>query len=271
MIEDLMQVLSLKEEDVRTYLALLDSGAASASDLAKYMGSPRPSVYGYLERLTAAGLVYQSQKQGIKLFVPESPDRLSLLFQRRIQEMQSQQKKLDDLMPELERRAGLNLLRPRMQFFEGRSGLEAALEDLLAYPDITTMAFWPIKAAIDATSSDFFRYLNVERVKRNIFIKGIWPSHYAEDAVNYHFMGSGTLYKREVRIAPPGVDFSMGYWIYANKVFFMSSRAESYGFTVESKDLSQMMEVQHRFVWESSTPLATNPMYDTMFIRDLAE
>lgn len=271
MIEDLLKALALREEDSKTYLALLETGPVSASALAKHMGEPRPSVYGYLERLMSAGLVYQSQKQGVKLFVPESPRKLDALFQRRIQQLQTQQKNLQTMLPELEKRGALNLLRPRMTFVEGRSGLETALEDMLNYPNIETLAFWPAKDIVDATSYDYFRYHNIERVKKNISIKAVWPSSYGFDRGNFHFFGTGELYKRELRIAPEGIDFTMGYWVYGHKVLFMSSRAESYGFIMESRDLAQMMAVQHQLVWNQSIPAPPIPDHEKLFRADLAE
>lgn len=271
MVEDLMKALGLREEEIKSYLALLETGPVSASALAKHMGEPRPSVYGYLERLMSAGLVYQSQKQGVKLFVPEGPRKLDALFQRRIQQLQNQQKDLQTILPELEKKGGFNLLRPRMTFVEGRSGLEAALDDLLNYPNTQTLAFWPAKDIVEATSYDYFRYHNIERVKRNISIKAVWPFSYGFDRGNFHFFGTGELYKRELRIAPEGIDFTMGYWVYANKVLFMSSRAESYGFIMESKDLGQMMAVQHQLVWNQSIPAPSNPAHEKLFLRDLEE
>ena len=70
MIQDIFDTLGFKEEEVKTYLALLDSGARTAGDLSKVMGAPRPTVYGYLEKLLAAGLVTQSMRRGVKIFVP---------------------------------------------------------------------------------------------------------------------------------------------------------------------------------------------------------
>ncbi len=272
MLQEIFETLGFKEEEVRTYLLMLERGASTAGDLAKGLGQPRPTVYGYLERLTAGGLVSRSQVRGVNVYVPEPGDKLRLLYRRKIAEITAREKMLDLAIPELERHAGVNLLRPRMQFFEGRSGMEAALEDILTAPAGTlTLSFWPINAAMSATSEDFFRYHNMERIKRDIHIHGIWPRKQGADIKRYPFMGWGEAYKRELRYAPDEVEFTMGYWVYGNKTVFISSRAESYGFIMESAELAAMMSTQHNIVWKVSTPIPFNEKDVARFLNELKD
>jgi len=71
----------------------------------------------------------------------------------------------------------------------------------------------------------------------------------------YPFMGSGKEFFREIRIAPKNVEFSMGYWIYENKVVFISSRKSNFGFIVESEEFVEMLRSQWQVVWQMSKPL----------------
>jgi HTH-type transcriptional regulator, sugar sensing transcriptional regulator len=270
MISDIFESFGLKEEEAKIWLALLDFGPRRAGDLAKLMSQPRPTVYGYLERLMAAGLVTQSVSGGIKLFVPEPPEKIRLLYKRKIEELRTREKSLDGMIRALDKRSGLNLLRPRMHFFEGREGIESALEDMLKMPaGSVTLSFWPIRAALEVTSVEFFRYHNTERIRRDIYTKGIWPRAQAIDIRKHPYLGWGEEFKRELRYAPEDVDATMGYWIYGNKVIFISSRAESYGFIMESAELAQMMSVQHRLVWNISEPIPFDKKYVQGFIEDL--
>ncbi|MCD8562827.1 MAG: hypothetical protein LRY54_01935, partial [Alphaproteobacteria bacterium] len=53
-------------------------------------------------------------------------------------------------------RAGLNLMRPRMQFFEGSAGMQAALEDILRIPaGSVTFSLWPARAAVEHADEGF--------------------------------------------------------------------------------------------------------------------
>jgi len=59
--------------------------------------------------------------------------------------------------------------------------------------------------------------------------------------------------KRDVRIAPPNLDFSMGYAIYGNTVRFISNQ-KNFGFLVESQELADMMRNQFKIIWDISKP-----------------
>jgi HTH-type transcriptional regulator, sugar sensing transcriptional regulator len=268
-LNEIFETLGFGEEEVKTYLSLLDVGASSGGDLAKKMGLPRPTVYGYLDRLVAGGLVAQSLRRGVKIFVPEPGEKLRLLYQRKIEDLRTKEKALENLIPQLDKRAGMSLMRPRIQFFEGRAGMETALQDNLSYNDTPMRTFWSIKAAMEATSEDFFWYLNKERIRRNNSLLAIWPPEQAIDIKRYPALGVGPEFKREIRIAPKGIDSSMGYWIYADKVLFASSRAESFCFIIESAELVQMMTNQHGVIWDLSTPVTAKASDMKPFLDDL--
>jgi sugar-specific transcriptional regulator TrmB len=269
MIEEIFETLGFKEEEAKVYLSLLDAGPSSAGDLAKVMGMKRPTLYGYLERLVKGGLVTQSLRHGVKVFVPEPGQRIRSLYKRKIEDLRSKEKSLDQVIPELEKRAGMSFMRPRIQIFEGRNGIETALQDNLSYSNSEMLAFWSIKSAIDVTSEEFFWWLNKERIKRNMSLKGIWPPNQFVEVKRYPFMGVGPEFKRDIRIAPEGTDSSMGYWIYANKVLFASSRAESFSYIIESAELVEMMSNQHKVLWDLSTPLQVAQADMKPFLDDL--
>lgn len=273
MMQEIFEALGFREEEVKSYLTLLDTGPVSAGNLARRLGAPRPTVYGHLERLVRAGLATEGMRRGVKVFAPEPAEKLRFLYARRIEEMRAREKALDALIPELDRRAGLNLLRPRMQFFEGREGIEAALEDVLTTmpPGSMTLAFWPIRASMDVTSAEFFRWHNVERIRRDIHIKGIWPRTQGVDIKRFPFMGHGQGFKRELRYAPEEVEFTMGYWVYGSKTTFISSRAKSFGFTIESAELSALMSTQHQMIWKISEPVPFDPGDVQAFLKEVEE
>ncbi|MGQ0527984.1 MAG: TrmB family transcriptional regulator [Alphaproteobacteria bacterium] len=270
MLQEVFATLGFRDEEVKAYLLLLDHGACPAGDLARLMGAPRPSVYGYLERLMEGGLVSQSMNRGVKVFVPEPGDKIRALYKRKIEELQAKERSLDVILPALQRHAGLTYMRPQMRFFEGRQGIESALEDILTAPAGTmTCSFWPIAAAISVTSSEFFRYHNAERIKRDIHVQGIWPRKQGVEIKKHPFLGSGPDFKREIRQAPSTIETHMGYWIYGHKVIFTSSRTESYAFIMESAEMAQLMTTQHRLIWGMSEPILSDPRDTKSFIEDV--
>ncbi|MCD8519788.1 MAG: helix-turn-helix domain-containing protein [Alphaproteobacteria bacterium] len=272
MLQDIFDTLGFKEEESKTYLSLLDSGPQTAGDLAKITGQARPTLYGYLDRLVQAGLVTQSAKGGVKIFAPEPPAKIRVLYRRRIMDMRRKEQSLDQILPELEKRAGLNLMRPRMQFFEGTAALEAALEDILRIPEGSqTYSLLPIQTVLDAVGHDVFARYNMRRIRKNIQVKGLWPRGQDVDIAAHPYLGWGPEFKGELRYAPLGAEFSMGYWVYGSRVLFISSRAESYGFIMESAEMAAMMTAQHQLIWQESEPVPFDRKFVESFLKDIAD
>ena len=269
MILEIFTALGLREEDMKVYLNLLETAPSTAGTLVTRMGIPRVTLYGHLDRLCAHGCAKQAIKNNVKVFSAEPGEKLDILFTRRIEELQNKQKDLQTVLPELHAKTGMNLLNPVMQVFEGSEGVQTAMEDILLYPDRVTYAMWPMIAMLDALSAEFLRYHNIERIKRNITILSVWPKSRTADTRRFPFLGSGDEFLRHIRLAPEEVDFSMGYWIYANKVVFISSRAESFGFSIESKELADLLKSQHQLVWNVSEPIDYDPAHGKPFLDDL--
>ena len=129
------------------------------------------------------------------------------------------------------------------------------MKDMLLYRDITVYAYWPVKEIVKLLSPEFFSKFHQERISRNIRLKVIWPQKQTPQIKNLPFFGvGGGEFKREVRLAPKEVDFSLGYAIYGNTVRFISSSKENFGFLVASPELVKMMKSQFQMVWNASKP-----------------
>ena len=255
MIETLLERLGFEVLEIRTYLSLLELGPETAGVLAKRTGAVRVTQYLLLRRLVEKGLVTQSVRGGIKLFSAEPPDKVNQLYLEKIEALQQDQQTYLKLLPQLHATQREKLLAPKFQIFEGADGVRHVLKDMLLYRDIETQAYWPIKKMLEVLSADFFRGHNTERIKRNLSTRAIWPKDQSVDLKTHPYLGVGEKFKREIRIAPPEINFTMGYWIYGNKVAFLSSRKEHYGYIIESAELSEMLLSQFNLIWKRSTSL----------------
>ena len=122
---------------------------------------------------------------------------------------------------------------------------------------------------IEVIGEDTFRYLNKERIKRNIYTQAIWPNTQLVDIKKHPYLGVGEEFLREIRIAPEGIDFSMGYWIFENKVSFVSSAKEAFGFIVESKELVEMLSSQFDLIWKQSKTITVPKKYTEGFLKEI--
>jgi len=269
MLEALLAALDLERQEIDIYCELLEAGATTAGVLAKKLGVARPTLYGILQRMHDKGVVVRSLKYGVRSFIAEPPQKLSQLFQKRIELLQNQHKQYISYLPELEKKFGAQMVKPKFQFYEGVEGVQNVLKDMLTYYDAETFAFWPIKSMIGMLSPDFFRYHNKERIRNNLFTRAIWPVDEVVAVKDHPYLGWGREFKREIRVAPTEINFTMGYWVYKNKAAFLSSKAESFGFIIESAELVTMLKAQFEVLWNISKPLPFDKKDVQAFISEL--
>jgi len=267
MIDKTLEKLGLKDEEIKTFLFLLENGEQTAGNLAKKTGLSRPSLYGFLKKLKGDGLVIESLKDGVKTFLAVSKEKIEAFLDQKIEELNRSKNDIEKLFATIQ--TGKITTSPRFQFFEGKDGVQYVLRDMLLYRDIKTRSYWPMKSMIDLLSENFFYQLNKERIKRHIYTKGIWPENQKVDIKKHPYTGVGEKFFREIRIAPKDIDFSMGYWIYENKVAFISSKKECFGFIIESREFTEMMISQHEAIWKLSKTIFVPDEYTKKFLAEI--
>jgi hypothetical protein len=98
-------------------------------------------------------------------------------------------------------------------------------------------------------SQPFFKAIGrIKRIRHKIGLRSVWTDR---PKGNAHIWQGGD-YKVERRYAPRGFTPVMGYSLYKDKVMFVSSHDEYYGFIVHSKDFSKLQSAQFELLWSMS-------------------
>lgn len=265
---DSLKILGLEKTEITIYRKILEFGSVSIGQLARHLKSPRTTLYGSMKRLIRIGLVRESLVNNVKTFYPEPLEKISALFDEQLQQIESSKQAFESLLPNLQQSQN-DYQSPRYSFYEGVTGVQQVLKDMLLYRNLTSYAFWPIQEMIDILGPDFFHYLNKKRIQQKIYTKAIWPQGHTVELKDHPYLGVGGDFQREIRIAPPQIDFSMGYWMYGNKVAFVSSRKECFGFIIESREMVEMLLTQHNILWEMSTAINGDPQYTDPFLATI--
>lgn len=268
MLDRIFAKLEINSLESRTYLALLEAGPSTAGRLAQALNVPRSTLYGFLAKLVSSGLAILTEESGIKLWTAQAPEKIARLLNNKTLEWQEAAETFQRLMPELEARKAKDFITPRFSFYEGVEGVRNILEDVLLYRDSVTQCFWPAKDMMEILGYDYMADHNARRIRQNLHIQSIWPSDKMVDIHKNIFLGVGSDFKREIRQAPPGVTCSMGYWAYSNKVGFISSRRECFGFIVESMELREMLRTQFQVLWAMSQPVTVDRKITGRFIKE---
>lgn len=249
-INKILDLFNLQPLAKEIFLVALENGPTGATTLAQKVGVKRTAIYDLLENLIKAGLIVESQKNNIKIFAVQKPEIIELLIEEKQKNILTAKSALTELKNTYYTKNSAT--KPRLQLFEGREELQHMMKDLLLYHDITAYVLWPVEKIIKLLGSDFYREFHKKRAERNIKIKVIWPHPQATAKTKYDFFKNDIELKREIRLAPKNIDFSLGYTIYANTVRFISSQKENYGFLIESPEMAEMMKQQFEIIWQAS-------------------
>ncbi len=265
MFKKLFEDLGLSEATRRIYLQLLENGASSARALAEQLSIPRPSVYDQLKQLIDKGLVTERNESNKKLFQVDDVKNLPRLLDTKIQSLQKEQVELTKLLPKLAKRT--EAIEPKIKFYSGVEGVRQVLNDMLWNKDLETMALWPISEMVNLLGEDYMADINRRRIRQRLYTRGIWPEDKRLDLKTHPFLGVGKAFFREIRIAPKAMTWNMSYWAYGDKVAFISSRKETFGFVIHSRDFAEMIRAQFEIIWQASKPIKAEPKHTNDFLR----
>ncbi|MFZ2193868.1 MAG: helix-turn-helix domain-containing protein [Candidatus Moraniibacteriota bacterium] len=253
-LDNILNLFNIRETEKEIFKICFESDGIGASEIAKKIGINRTSTYDFLDNLVKAGLIIESQKQGVKKFYVQKPEKIEELIKEKEGKVSVAKKSIEDLKNNFYQNK--KRIAPKMQFYEGKEELRQMMKDLLLYQNITIYSFWPIENIIQALGKDFYREFHVKRVASNIKIKVIWPQKHTKQKEKHSFLEGSENFKREIRILPEDIDFNLGYTIYSNNVRFMSSQKEGYGFIIESQEMADTMKKQFEIIWKISKPLS---------------
>ena len=269
MLEKIFEKFALKKEHADAYQSLLEGGTMSAGNLAKRLGIPRTTLYGLLDELVLHGLVLESEKEKVKLWQAVDPAAIKTMLNEQINSLESTRNDFDGLLAKLQTARNNDFVSPKFSYYEGAEEMRKMLKQVLLYDNLQTELCWPVKDMTRVVGEEFLYEFNKKRIRNNVAIRVIWPLDKSGDIAKDTFLAPGKEVKREVRIAPEGVDFSMGYWAYGHNVIFMSSKQENFGFIVESKELRQLMKTQFELLWQISQPLQEDPESARKFLDEM--
>ncbi len=240
----LLQTLGIGENPSRVYIELLKSGEVSPRFLARRLGMSRPSIYDQIKTLETFGLVDVRELDGKLVVGAADPRVLKRLLALKKEDIGRNEQTLERMLPMLRTRPGAEA--PRIKFFEGAEALQVALHDILWTAKSEMLVLWPYEEMLEMLGEEYLRSFNEKRLRQGITMKTIWPKHSRRHQTVFEGGDRGVV--RRYSVAAKGIE--MGYTIYEDKVIFISSKRECFGFVVTSHDFATLMRMQFMVLWE---------------------
>jgi HTH-type transcriptional regulator, sugar sensing transcriptional regulator len=250
MFTKIFQELGLSEITQKVFNDLVANGATTASKLADRVGIPRPSVYDHLKILIKNGLVTERKEEYRKVFQIDDVRNIQEMLNDKIKSLENEKKQFELSLPSLLDKVAF--MEPQIKFYSGKDGMKQVMNHIMLNRNIETILFWPMSEMMKVLGPEYLEELNKKRIQRNIFLRAIWPVDKTLDTDKFPYLNGGEETLRDLRFAPEGMTWNMGYWLYEDKVAFLSSEKEGFGFVVQSKDFSNLMKLQFEEIWKIS-------------------
>ena len=231
----------LTEKQAKVYLACLELGKTKVPEVAKKSEIKRTTAYGILDELVSLGLVSSSTRGRTKYFQAQDPNVIMEI-------LENKKKSVEAVLPNLGHLFASFQIRPRVQFFEGKEGIKRIYEDTLKCKSKKVLQIVRVKDFIEFSGREFSSGYIKKRADSGIVSYALHPK--SGDVHDETYGQKSEKLKRHVRYLPPNMFYASMIMIYDYKVVMISTKAENFGFIIESKEFSNTLRAHFDFLWQ---------------------
>jgi sugar-specific transcriptional regulator TrmB len=241
----ILRQLNLTGNAVDFYIGSFRIGRTSIGKLARALGMDRSSAYLAYEQLESRGLILADTLKGVKEVWAVSPDVVSRIAQKQIDQLKSELSEVDRHLPELLGEYGAIEERPVLQSFYGRDSLYRITEDILASnaKDIRVITNQNAERKVFSAKAhdDFIQ----TRVKRGIRAKVL-----AADTPQARLLKRyDTEELRTTKIVADLKPFQHELYIYGDKVAVLGFDKAIFGFIVKASEFADLQRYMFDSIW----------------------
>lgn len=167
-----LEKIGLTKNESRIYTTLLKLGTTKTGAILKESNINSGKIYEILNSLKIKGLISDSKINGVKFFTAESPKHLLDYIDSKKQQLNYEEKKVKEFVPQLEELRNINYQDNLSMTYSGYKGnitaVEKAYNSLNEKDEIWAMGVTNIK---DKIFNRFWVHFNKKRVKDKIHTK----------------------------------------------------------------------------------------------------
>lgn len=241
MLDINLTVSGLDQKETNAYLALLELGEATMSELVRKSRLKRSTLYFITDTLKAKGLISTAKRGKKTLYIAENPKKL-------LEQADDNRRNLENVLPELLSLANNIVKKPKVRYFEGVEGIKEVYRDTLQFPDQKICA-WVSDSMITGFDEKFItEYYIPKRLE-----KKIWAEVIASNTdAGQRFKANDVPSLRTTRLLdsekfPLSIEVSL---YGPDRIGFMSIEDEL-GLIVESKPIADTLKSIFASQWES--------------------
>ncbi len=245
-IQNIFELLNLKDEHLKVYLANLEWGETIITNIARKSKLPRTTVYILIKDLLDIGLVTQTMKDGKALYIAADPEFIRTLLEQRQIELKNSISYITKNMAELKAKQNANPKKPKVEFLEGAEGIKQAYN----------RTFEAKEMLIQCLSEDYEQVVSEKFMNEyfNRFFKqtNIKSKELLREADDEYIKKYGSEKNLQLKVQVKG-KVETDFWIYEDKVVFVSfNKDRPYALSIEDVDIAKAMKNLYELAWKQA-------------------
>jgi sugar-specific transcriptional regulator TrmB len=241
-----LQTLGLNEKESSLYLALLENGEMTVSELSSITKLQRTSLYDLLPPLVQSGFVSKVPGNKKQRYQAAPAENLPLLLEARAKKMEHLAEKAKDLVPELQRASIQSSSKPSITIYEGDQGLKKLYDTTLKCK--TFIRSFLTADTLEAFDAEYANNYFKRRTKKGINIRGILNN----SDLSRGYKKKSKEFLREINLVPhEKMNIVPEVYLYDDTIAIFSLK-EKLGISIESKDITQAFKKLYDLAWERS-------------------
>ncbi len=238
--KELAEVTGFNDKKSKVYMALLDLGEATASEIAKKVGLKRTTVYNILPELIAESMISSTKHKGKKFYYIDSPKDIKLKMEYRMSQ-------IDDLIKKLLPLHSLSHDKPTLKIHEGIHGLEKTYKDV-----VETLAPGEMHRAY-LGSADMYQDIHSDLIAKwaKVRVKNNCPTRMItnDNETARKWLKTAKQDKREIKVVKDLTYLNGELKIYGNKIALTSYKEDYLTIVLESKDMANVLRSMFDMLW----------------------
>lgn len=239
-LEQPLIAFGLSPNETRVYLAALELGETTISRIAEKSKVKRATTYLAVHALQARGLLGTSKKGKRTVYFAENPKKLVESFDER-------RESILHAIPELLAISNALDVKPKIQYFEGKAGMEEVFKDILRSSCNEVLEWYSESYVTDFDESFFSTYFTPERIKRGIHVRAILP----DTPLMRELEKRNIEEMRQTKlIDPTKYSIRMELNVYDKRKVSIISFKEEFGLIIESEIIHDSLKNFFELMWE---------------------
>lgn len=246
MIKEILENIGLDKKEIEMYLVLVKLGKSTATQIGEELKIPRQTVYYIVDHIVEKGVIDQTDENGVRKYIA-NPYKLEELLESKQKNLEKSKESLKIEIPKLitEKHVGLEL--PKVEYYQGREGLERLFNSIL-------------KIHKQTEEKEFAGYgINHFYPGMEEFLKNFFEERYELGVKTRLFIGEGIDNDNlDIQNNPLGREYKKlglgeqkaGIYLVGNNIFMFSYK-DNVGIRVENKTIAVLLKAIFENDWKT--------------------